>query len=513
VADPVFSPDGQWLAFLQGGKLKKINIGGGSAVELCNAPTARGMSWGDDGQIVAALGPSAGLTRLSASGGTPVRLTVLDASRHEITHRWPQVLPGSDVVLFTAHTFTGRYDDASIEAVSVKTGERKTLCRGGYFGRYLPSGHLVFVRRNTLFAAPMDLTRLTLTGPAVPVLDAVVGNEDLGHLQFTFSATGDALAFTGWRQVPMSVPAWRSQDGGSASLPVPAGEYADPRVSPDGRRVALTVQQGPTRQVLVYEHGREAPFRLVSETLDLSPVWAPDAQHLVFGSDLDRGIHNLYWRRADGAGGVRRLTRSQNIQYASSMTRDGRLLAYVEIDPVTGSDIWVLPLDLRDPSRPVPGDPRPLLRTVSLEESPAFSPDGRWLAYCSSETGQMDVYVRASGDGGERWQVSRAGGVAPVWSRDGRQIFFQGPERRLMVVDVVVKAGAILTSLPRTWADWNLADEDVNYTVRDFDLAPDGRRVLALVPAGGPPWSEPRVAVTFLENFLDDVRRLSPVPR
>jgi serine/threonine protein kinase/Tol biopolymer transport system component len=512
-ADPVFSPDGQWIGFLQGGRLKKVNVGGGSVVELCSAPTTRGMSWGDDGYIVVALGPSAGLSRVPAAGGTPVPLTTLDASRREVTHRWPQVLPGSQVVLFTAHTFTGRYDDASIEAVEVKSGERKTLYRGGYFGRYLPSGHLVFARRNTLFAAPMDLARLELTGPAVPVLDSIVGEPDLGHLEFTCSTAGDALALTGQRQAPKAVPAWRDQAGGSTPLPMPAGEYADPRASPDGQRVALTVQEGPTRQVVVYERGRENPFRLVSEALDLTPVWAPDGRHLVFGSDVDRGIHNLYWRRADGAGGVHRLTRSQNIQYAASLTRDGRLLAYVEIDPLTGSDIWVLPLDLSDPHRPVPGTPRPILRTPASEDAPAFSPDGRWLAYASSGTGQTDVYVQAFEDGRDRWQVSREGGLAPVWSRDGRQIFFQAPDRRLMVVDVTVKTGAIVTGLPRRWADWNLADEDLNYTVRDFDPAPDGRRMLALAPVGGPPWAQPRVAMTLLENFFDEVRRLAPLPR
>jgi len=511
--NPIFSPDGQWIAFFEAGTLKKINVGGGSAVELCEAPTARGASWGDDGFIVFAPGPSSGLVRIPASGGTAVPFTTLDASRGEVTHRWPQVLPGSQVVLFTAHTFTGRYDDASIEAVSVKTGQRTTLHRGGYFGRYLPTGHLVFAHRNTMFAAPMDLAALALTGPVVPVLDAVVGNADLGYLEFSFSANGHALALTGRRQAPATVPVWRDQAAGSTALPLPPGDYGDPRVSPDGRRVAMTAQQGPSRQMIVYEAGRESPLRLVSDALDLSPVWAPDGQHLVFGSDADRGIHNLYWRRADGAGGVHRLTRSRNIQYAGGFTRDGRLLAYVDIDPVTGTDIWVLPLDFADPHTPVPRDPRPVLRSAAFEESPTLSPDGRWLAYSSSETGRAEVYAQALGEGRDRWQVSRGGGAAPVWSRDGRQIYFQNPERQVMAVDVAVKAGAIVTSPPRRWAEWSLAEGDGQFAVRNYDPAPDGQRMLMLAPAGGPPGAQPRVAMTLLENFFEEVRRLAPSPR
>jgi len=275
----------------------------------------------------------------------------------------------------------------------------------------------------------------------------------------------------------------------------------------------MTVQQGSARQIVVYEQGRETPLRLLSEGLDLSPVWAPDGQHLVFGSDVDRGIHNLYWRRADGAGGAHRMTRSQNIQYAASITRDGRLLAYVDIDPRTGSDIWVLPLDLSDPHRPVPGTPRPVLRSAASEDSPAFSPDGRWLAYSSSETGQAEVYVQAVGDERDRWQVSRGGGAAPVWSHDGRQMFYQGPERRVMVVDVAVTAGAVVTSLPRRWAAWSLVEGDGQYAVRDYDPAPDGRRMLLLELAGGPPSGQPRVAMTLLLNFFDELRHLAPAPR
>jgi serine/threonine-protein kinase len=513
-ADLFFSPDGQWLGFVQGNKLRKVNVAGGPFVELSDAPVGddRGMSWGDDGSIVAALGMSTGLTRIPPGGGSPVPLTTLDASRHDVTHRWPQILPGSHVVIFTSHTYANRYDDASIEAVSVKTGQRTTLYRGGYFGRYLPSGHLVFVRRNTLFAAPMDLARLTVTGPPVPVLDAVVTDEDLGRLEFTFSATGAALTLTGRWQASARVPAWKDRTGRAAILPMPPADYADPRVSPDGLRIMLTAPQERGRQIVVFDESRGVPIRLVSEAIDISPIWAPDGQHLVFGSDVDRGILNLYWRRADGVGDAQRLTNTGNGVYASSFSPDGRFLAYVEFDPVAGNTVWALPLDLSDPQKPVPGKPQRLLQCGTGGYAD-FSPEGRWLAYASSETGRLEVYVTAFKGSRDRWQISRDGGTNPVWSRDGLRLFFQGLENQLMVVDVSMTGGAVIAGPPQRWADWRLADADVRYRIRDFDPAPDGRSMLVLEPAANASSAEPRAAATLLVNFFDELRRLAPPPR
>jgi dipeptidyl aminopeptidase/acylaminoacyl peptidase len=187
-----------------------------------------------------------------------------------------------------------------------------------------------------------------------------------------------------------------------------------------------------------------------------------------------------------------------------------RFILATDLEGMTGSDIWLLPIDLADPHRPVPGDPRPVLRSAASENSPAFSPDGRWLAYSSSETGLGEVYVQAFGDGRERWQVSRGGGEAPVWSRDGHQILYQNPDRQVMAVDVAVKSGALVTSLPRRRADWSLAEKDAQYAVRNYDPASDGRRTLVLVPFSGPPSAQPRVAMTLLLNFFDELRRLAP---
>jgi serine/threonine-protein kinase len=209
--DPFFSPDGRWLGFFRGDRLWKIDLSGGQPVELCGAPadTARGADWGDGGFIVAALDPAAGLVRIPEAGGPPVPLTILDESRREVLQAWPQVLPGSKAVIFTSHESSSQADGGTVEAVSLATGRRTTLQREGDFGRYLPSGHLVFVRRSTLFAAPMDAARLALTGPPVPVLGPVLVDEERGRLYLSASTTGDVLVLTGQ---------WREAAGGAATL-------------------------------------------------------------------------------------------------------------------------------------------------------------------------------------------------------------------------------------------------------------------------------------------------------
>jgi serine/threonine-protein kinase len=513
-ADPFFSPDGQWLGFFRDGTLWKVSLAGGRPVALCAAAVqaARGADWGDGGFIVASFDPSAGLLRVPDAGGAPVPITTLDASRREVTHRWPQVLPGSQAVVFTSHTFAGRYDEGTIEAVSLATGQRTTLQTRGYFGRYLPSGHLVFVRHNTLFAARMNPTRLALTGPPVPVLNQVLGDEDLGRLQFSFSTAGDALALTGEWVEPTSVPVWRDPSGPSTPLPMPAEDYSDPRVSPDGRQVAMSVRHTLSRQIVVQTTGRPSPVRLVSDATDVMPIWAPDGRHLVFASDADRGIYNLYWRRADGVGPVERLTRSPHAQHPSSMSPDGRLLAYTENSPATAADIWVVPLDLGDPDRPVAGSPRPVLQTPASEEGPAFSPDGKWLAYSSTESGQAEVYVRSMGADSGKWHLSRGGGARPVWARDGKRLFFDR-QGRIMVVEVSATATAFVAGTPREWAEWAIPWRDERHAQRNFDLAPDGKRMLVLQPSGGQAKAGPRTAATLLVNFFDELRRLVPAPR
>jgi serine/threonine-protein kinase len=510
---PFLSPDGRWVGFLTGGRMYKVGIDGGTPMPVCDAPFAavRGVNWGDDGTIAFAPDLTGGLMRVPSSGGTPVALTVLDPARKEVTHRWPQILPGSRAVLFTAHSVTRNYDEASIEVQRLDTGERKTLHRGGYNGRYLPSGHLVFVRHATLYAAPMDLTGLELRGPAVPVLDGIVGDSDLGWFEFSASAAGAALCFTGdWQQRTYS-PVWYDRSGRAERIPIPLAPYADPRVSPRGRAIAFSIgEQFASRLIGFHEPGLHELRRIPSDRFDLSPIFAPDGAHVVFGRQNDQGV-DLCWRRTDGTGPVQRLVTGKYVRWASSFSSDGRELFYTETHPDTLSDIWAVSLDLRDPDHPVVGMPRPILQTAFSEESAAISPDGRWVAYHSLEAHRREIYVRpaAGADEGRaaRIQVSRDGGVQPLWVPGHQELLYERTaDHALIIVPYRVARGEFIVGAPRPWPGVRIEPGDASYSIRGFDVSPDGDRVLVMARPDPAP-VQSRAAVTLLLNFFDELRR------
>ena len=507
-ADAFLSPDGQWTGFFADATLKKISVLGGAAVTLCAAPAMRGASWGD-GNIIVALSANAGLSRIPDAGGTPQPLTKL--SQGETTHRWPQVLPGASAVLFTASANATQYDDANLQALSLKTGEIKTLVRGGYFGRYLPSngstGHMVYIHEGVLFGVPFDPVKLELRGTAVPVLEDVAGDTVSGGGQLDFSRAG-IFAYRSGKSSAQGYPvAWLDSSGKTQPLVATPGIYNSPRFSPDGRRLALAMISAKGRDVYVYDPQRDALSRLTFTGQGNNPLWTPDGKHIVFWS-----ANSLWWIRADGAGEPQRLLESKNPLYTSSFSPDGRRLAYYEINPETKIDIWTLPLDLTDAEHPKPGRPEPFLRTPFSEGSAVFSPDGRWLSYASDESGRFEVYVRpfqsSQGGPGGKWQISTAGGDYSFWSRDGKELYYRGNDNRIMVVDYTAKGDSFAAGKPRVWSDTQIRPAAVGSP--PLDMAPDGKRFAVFPLSGAAAEDKGSVHVTFLLNFFDELRRRVP---
>jgi Tol biopolymer transport system component len=271
--DPFFSPVGQWIGFFADGKLKKISVQGGAAVTLCDASLDRGGSWGEDGTIVFNKDSLSALSKVSSAGGTPQPLTTLDKQAGEITHRWPQVLPGSKAVLFMSSTSTD-FEDADIFVYSIASGQRKTVQRGGFYAHYLPSGHVVYMHEGTLFAVPFDLKRLEATGQPAPILEGVVTNPDNGGAQFSFSDTGN-LVYVAGRAGGKNVSInWMDREGKFTPLRETPGNYYDPAFSPEGKRLALEISDGKRRDIWVYEWERDTLTRLTfaGENND-HPVW------------------------------------------------------------------------------------------------------------------------------------------------------------------------------------------------------------------------------------------------
>jgi eukaryotic-like serine/threonine-protein kinase len=505
-----FSPDGQWIGFFADGKLKKIPFQSGAPVTLCDVPGfPRGASWGDDGNIVAAFNwGSSGLVRVPSGGGAPVQVTQPSKEKGETAHAWPQVLPGSQTVLFTAYG-TGAYDDGEIAVVSFKTGERKTLHRGASFGRYLPSGHLVYLHQNTLWAAPFDLSRLEVTGAPQPVLEEVNSNVSGGG-DFDFSQTGTLAYVSSKVQISFPYSIWWLESSGQVKpLHAPPGLYENPRFSPDGKRLAFELATGSVRaDIWVKDLERDSVSRLTNlPGRNNQPVWTPDGKNIVFAS-WEQATPGIYWIRADGAGEAQRLTETDGgivIQYPHSFSPDGKWLAFSQSGFGTQAETWIAPIK-GDRDHPRLGKAEAFLHTSFSEWDPAFSPDGRWLAYESNESGSYEVYVRPFPGPGGKSQISTSGGLYPIWSRDGHKIFFVAPDRRIMVTSYSAKGDTFSAGKPQVWSQKNLIEAGGNYT---YDLAPDGKRFAVVLNPGG---TEERStdSVTVLLNFFDELRRKVP---
>jgi serine/threonine-protein kinase len=509
-ASPFFSPDGQWIAFFANGKLKKISVAGGAAVTLCDVPNGRGGTWADDDTIIYSPANTIGvsLMRVSATGGAPDRLTTLE--RGEVTQRFPQILPGGKAVLFMSRSATGGYDEANLVVQPLPSGPRKVILRGGYNGRYVSSGHLLYLQGGTLFAAPFDLNRLELAGQPVPVVEGVASGPG-GGAQFATSLNGTLVYEPGQSSGGAPGIEWMDRDGKTTTMRSTPANWSNIMFAPDGRRLAVDIVDGAQGDVWVYELAGDRLSRLTLDAaLDYKPVWTPDGRRIAFASQRD-GAFNLYWQRADGTGDAQRLTTSKNIQFPVSWHPSGKALAFYEQRPQTGNDLMILPMEGDEASGWKPGEPRVLLSTRFAEGEPMFSPDGRWLAYVSNKTGRDEVYVRPfTGPEGE-WQISTGGGSTPTWSRSRHELFYAGPDARIMVSGYAVEGDAFRGGKSRVWSDALYRTQNRGFPFfRSFDLHPDGQRfaIAKRLTGSGGQAKVDKVVLVF--NFFDELRRLAP---
>jgi len=506
---PFFSPDGQWIAFFADGRLKRIAVSGGAPVVLADAPNDRGGSWSEDGTILFAPNSmtSVGLSRVSSSGGPTEVLTRPDLTAGEVTHRWPQALPGGEAVLFTAHRTLGSYDDASIVVQRLPSGPRKVVVTGGYHGRYLSSGHLVYVHEGTLFAVPFDLARLEAAGAAVPVIEELVGGPRTAAAQFAFSNRGTLVYLPGRTIEGKLSIQWLDRTGKLSPLRGVPGPNRGLRFSPDGTKLAVQVFDGKNSDIWTYDWGRDTMSRLTFDVVGLTtPVWSPAGRGVAFASYGGSQLGHIYWQRADGTGTPQALTESKTFQNATSWHPGGRYLAFEELSPETGYDVMILPIDGDEASGLKPRRPTPFLNGPFNESDAAFSPDGRWLAYSSNESGRVEVYVRPFPGPGGKWQISTGGGFYPTWSRNGRELFYETPEETLMVAPYSEQSGSFLADKPRLWCETRIPTQQ---GIRGFDLHPDGRRFAVLQEVVEPSQAKRDHVVLFL-NFVDELRRLAP---
>jgi Tol biopolymer transport system component len=508
--DPFFSPDGQWIGFVADGKVKKIAAAGGAVVALADAPDARGGTWAEDGSVVFTPGGAGGanLLRVSSAGGKPEVFTTHGTG--EVTQRWPQFLPGGKGVLYTSHTRIGEYGDADLIVQPLPTGSRKIVQRGGYYGRYLTSGHLVFVRDGTLFATPFDLDRLAAVGPTVPVVERVTSRPNTGGAQFAASRNGTLVYLASLSdEAPFE---WMTRDGRTTALRATPSNWSNVNISPDGHRLAFDIYNGTQSDVWIFDWADGTLTRLTFDRGASHPVWTPDGSRIVFAlqrPDSPTRARNLYWRRADGTGVVQRLTESLNDQIPGSWHPSGKFLAFTE--GRESSDILILSIDGSEDAGWTPGIPTVFLDSPAHELGPAFSPDGRWLAYTLNDSGRNQLYVRPFPGPGGNWLISVAGptiGISPVWSRARPELFFATPDSHIMASAYSVEGAAFRAGPPRLWADARFGRRGEAGS-RSFDLHPDGERIVVA------PYPEQlkQDRLIFVFNFFDELRRMAPAKR
>jgi Tol biopolymer transport system component len=505
-ASPFFSPDGQWIAFFAGGQLKKIAITGGAVVTLCDAPSGRGGTWADDDTILftPAVAPNTRLMRVSAAGGTPAVFGTL--SQGAIFQRWPQALPGGKAVLYAEHSSLINWDGANLVVAPLSGGTPKIVVRGGYYGRYVASGHLIYMHQGTMFAVPFDRDRLEPIGHAVPVLDRVAASVT-GSAQLAVSAEGTLVYVTGTAATDARPVDWLARDGKTAVLRATKGDWANPRFSPDGQKLALEIFDGKQRDVWVYEWARDRLTQLTFDPgQDSNPVWTPDGRRVVFASDrAKRGVANLYWVNADGTGGVTRLTDSPESQQPSSWHPSGKFLAFHANRAATGSDLMILPMEGDDARGWTSGNPTVFLGTPAFERFPMFSPDGRWIAYSSN----AEVYVGPFPGPGGPWRISTGGGTSPRWSATANELLFLTLQGNIMAASYAVVGDSFRADTPQIWSPTGV--QGGSAVDSPYDLHPDGRRVaVAATPKQAGVVQD---KVVFVFNFADYLRKIAPATK
>jgi eukaryotic-like serine/threonine-protein kinase len=491
---PFVSPDGRWLAYFKQGRLRKVPVEGGPPIDLAVSDWAGG-SWGRNGRLVYSQSYNTGLWMVSEGGGDERMLTAPDTARGELGHWWPQVLPDGDHVIFTAYRTP--IERATIEVLTISTGKRKALLTGGVFGFYVQSGHLLYAVGEAIRAVPFDLERLEVAGTAIPVVDGVAMNLTDGAAAFDVSDNG-TLAYlpVGSYITERDLVLVDRQGRETLALPTP-DRYEHPRLSPDGGRIAVDIRSANAAgDIWMFQAGRPGGIRVTSEGgRDFGAEWTPDGEELIYSSE--RPYFDLYRRASDASSPPVALVTGEFDHYAGGVSEDGRLFAFTLSTP-NGSQLWTVPLQGNQPPL------RYLSNGFNLAH-PVLSPDGRWMAYDSDESGRIEVYVQSYPDPVQkRWKVSPSYGSEPLWTRGGRELVYRSGDS-VLAVSMDLENGR---SGPPTVLFAGPYPDNPGYTrPRSYDASRDGERFLMTkLPTGLP---EPRVMVVV--NWFDELR--AKVPR
>jgi len=491
---PFWSPDSRSIGFFADSKLKKIEAQGGPPLTICDTSIARGGSWNQEGTIIFAPDIGDSIYRVSASGGEPVPVTLLDETRNQFNHRWPFFLPDGRHFLFFARCSSG--ESTGTYVASLDSREQKFIMPGQSNAVYAPPGYLLFVRERTLMAQPFDSRRLEITGDAVPVADPVVVNGSVQRAIVSVSTSG-ILAYQGGVLTGGYHLQWFDRSGKPIGAIGEQTLYLFPRLSPDGQRIVVQINDPRTynADLWIFDVARGVKTRLTFEpSIESSPVWSPEGTRIAFASNR-KGRFHMFAKASSGVGAEETLVDEPDADTRPlSWSRDGRYIAYMrrKVKGPTRGDIWILPLF---------GDrkPFPFMQSEFEEAAADFSPDGRFIAYGSNESGRNEVYVAPFPGGGGKWQVSTAGGTAPRWRGDGLELFYLAPDNRLMSAEIRPKGTRVEIGTVRPLFQSYSGQPGGGV----YDPSADGKRFL-FIAENELSGSEP---ITLVVNWTADLRR------
>ena len=473
-----WSPDSQWIAFFSGGKLKKISVDGGAPLFICDGQQGRGGSWGPDGTILFVPGFGIPVYSVPSTGGTPTPATQLDKSREELTHRWPTFLPDGKHFLFFS-----RGAENAVYVGSLGSAERKLILKNDSNAIYAPPGFLLFVRNGNLIAQPFDAQRMVLSGSPLPIAENVPTEGITQH--GLFSASNNGIVSTQPKFGKLLQPVWVDRSGKVLEVLGEPAMYADIAVSPDGQRTAFVIidpQDGSWNTWILDLRGHQKTRLTFESLVGYYPTWSPDGNEIIFSTNR-LGVAKIFSIPASGVGQAKLFLPSDDSDIPSSWSRDGRYVAFLR-SPVVALDkrsLWIAPTF---------GDKKPyrLVETVGSIGEAVFSPDGKWLAYHSNETGHQEVYVVPFPEANRKIAVSSGGGNTPRWSPDGRELFYLASNGNLMSASIQLgKEGLQIGST-----------QPLFKTIRMiFDVSPDGKRFLVYKEAEDQPGS----AITIITNW------------
>ncbi len=496
-SSPFFSPDDKWLGFFSNGKLEKISLSGGTPVTLADAPDNRGGTWGKNGMIVFSPTTTEPLSMISENGGIVKKITMLDSTKNERTHRWPSFLPDGKHVLFTMGTIASPdyYENAEIDIVDIETGERKFLIKGASTARYISTGHIIFSRSGVLYAVPFDADNLEIKGQPIPVIEGVYSELTTGITNYMVSGNGTLAYIPGVVEGGKRKFVKIDTKGESVTLDSIGHAYLEPQLSPDNKKIAVVIGNGEDFDIWIFNILRKTLSRLTFGGFNRTPQWSPDGKKIAFVKRTNDGKQGIFVKPYDGSGNETEIYSDKSRLYVDEWTKDGENIIIDKLDrKYAQSDLLIIPLK---------GDRKPwkYLDSKFDEYEASVSPDGKWLAYLTNESGTYQGYVRSFPDKEGKWQISTDVIEEPRWSPDGKTIYYRKGSQLVAVpvsTSPTFSAGVpkvLISGFPSMNVDSGIS----------YDITSDGKYFITTTPVKGSTLK----SISVVLNWTDEVTAMT----